>query len=148
MNCRLLTKPIQYFILLLIPLFAFGFYTNNTKVLMNNNTYYMSHTIVVKLKSVPSTGLNKSAILTSGLSKVMNVFKVNSVKTFLNKTNTGTGLDKIIIMKYDSNDDPYFVSKQLKASGEIEWAEPKFMYPVNFTPNDPSYGSQTSLIEY
>jgi subtilisin family serine protease len=146
MRIRQVNKLAKYFILLLIPLFAFGFYTNNTKVLKNNNVLYMSHTVVVKLKNVPSSGLNKSVSLSSGLSKVMNVFNVNSVKTFLQKNNTGTGLDKIVIMKYDSNDDPNFVSSQLKATGEVEWAEPKFLYHVDFTPNDPSYASQTSLV--
>jgi subtilisin family serine protease len=145
MRMRPRIKSARYFILLLIPLFAFGFYTNNTKVLNNNNVYYMSHTVVVKLKSVPVTGLNKTVTLSTGLSKVMNVFRVNSTKTFLQKNNTGTGLDKIIIMKYDSNDDPNFVASQLKSTGEIEWAEPKFMYHIDYTPNDPSYSTQFSL---
>ena len=148
MRIRLNNKLTKYFILLLIPLFTFGFYNNKSvKVLRNKNVYYMSHTVVVKLKSVPSAGLNKNVSLTAGLNKVMNAFNVNSVKTFLHKNNTGTGLDKIVIMKYDSNDDPNFVANQLKASGEVEWAEPKIMYPVDLTPNDPSYtgGLQTSL---
>ena len=138
-------KAARYIILLLIPLFTFGFYNNNIKVLKNNNIFYMSHTVVVKLKNVPAAGLNKNVSLTSGLSKVMSAFNVNSTKTFLQKNNTGTGLDKIVIMKYDSNDDPYFVANQLKGSGEIEWAEPKFLYSVDFTPNDPSYGAQSWL---
>jgi hypothetical protein len=148
MRIRIVTKLTKYIVLLLIPFFTFGFNNNkNVRVLKNNNIYYMSHTVVVKLKSVPSAGLNKSISLPAGLNKVMNVFNVNSVKSFLHKNNTGTGLDKIVIMKYDSNDDPNFVANQLKMSGEVEWAEPKIMYPVNSTPNDPSYtgGLQPSL---
>jgi subtilisin family serine protease len=147
MRMRRVTKFVRYITLLVIPLLVFGFNTNSVKVLNNNNAYYMSHTVVVKLKNVPSAGLNKSVGLSSGLSKVMNVFKANSVKTFLQKNNSGTGLDKIVIIKYDSNDDPNFVANQLKTTGEVEWAEPKFMYPVCSTPNDPSFGSQFSLIK-
>ena len=73
-------------------------------------------------------------------------FNLNSTKSFLLNNNSGTSLDKIIIVKYNSNQDPWFVAKQLRSLKEVEWAEPKFVYPVvDFTPNDPSYSSQYSL---
>jgi serine protease len=140
----------NYFIkralLLVLPLLAFGFNSKKGTVLNSNNALYMSNTVVIKLKAKPSAKSDRSILLTDNVSKVLSGYKLNSTKSFLQNNNSGTGLDRIIIVKYDSNQDPHFVAKQLSALNEVEWAEPKFIYSVvDFTPNDPNFGSQYSL---
>jgi serine protease len=136
----------KWVLLLVLPLLAFGFNSKKEAILNANNALYMSNTVVIKLKDKPVVSLNKSVLLSDNLNKALNEFKLNSTKSFLLNNNSGTSLDKIIIVKYNSNQDPWFVAKQLRSLKEVEWAEPKFVYPVvDFTPNDPSYGSQYSL---
>jgi subtilisin family serine protease len=133
-------------LLLVLPLLAFGFNSKKNQILNSNNALYMGNTVVIKLKAKPASGLNKSVLLSDNLNKALSEFNVNSTKSFLLKNNTGTSLDRIMVVKYSSNQDPWFVAKQLRALNEVEWAEPKFIYSVvDFTPNDPNFGSQYSL---
>jgi subtilisin family serine protease len=135
-----------WFLLLVLPLLAFGFNANKNKVLSVNNKMYMSNTVVIKLKAKPTAKSGTSILLSNNVTNALNEFNVNSTKSFLLNNNSGTGLDRIIVVKYNSNQDPLFVASQLKKLNEVEWAEPKFVYPiVDFTPNDPSYSSQYSL---
>jgi subtilisin family serine protease len=136
----------KWVLLLVLPLLAFGFNSKKEAILNTNNALYMSNTVVIKLKDKPVVSLNKSVLLSDNLNKALNEFKLNSTKSFLLNNNSGTSLDRIIIVKYNSNQDPLFVAKQLRSLKEVEWAEPKFVYKVvDFTPNDPGYGNQYSL---
>jgi subtilisin family serine protease len=133
---------VKFVLLLVLPLFAFGFYSKNEEILKVNNVLYMSNTVVIKLKNKPVTGLLNKILLSDNINRIMKDFKLSSSNSFLQKNNSGTELDKIIIVKYDSNQDPHFIANKLKSLKEIEWAEPKFIYQVvDFTPNDPSYSS-------
>jgi subtilisin family serine protease len=137
---------VKWTLLLVLPLLAFGFNSKKEILLKSNNALYMSNTVVIKLKAKPLAKSDRSILLTDNVTQALNEFNLNSTRSFLQNNNSGTGLDRIIIVKYNSNQDPHFVAKQLSALKEVEWAEPKFVYPVfDFTPNDPSYGSQYSL---
>ena len=141
---------INYFmkwaLLLVLPLLAFGFNSKKVNVLNSNNALYMSNTVVIKLKIKPLAKSDRSILLSDNVNRALSEFKLNSTRCFLQNNNSGTELDRIIIVKYDSNQDPHFVAKQLSALKEVEWAEPKFICRVvDFTPNDPSYGNQYSL---
>src|ERR1035438_9811113 len=137
---------IKWILLLVLPLLAFGFNSKKEVLLKSNNALYMSNTVVIKLKAKPLAKSDKSILLSDNVTQALNEFNLNSTKSFLQNNNSGTALDRIIIVKYNSNQDPHFVAKQLRALKEVEWAEPKFIYPVvDFTPNDPSYGIQYSL---
>ena len=136
----------RWALLIVIPLLAFGFNSKKGTVLNSNNALYMSNTVVIKLKAKPLAKSDRSILLSDNVNKALSEFKLNSTRSFLQNNNSGTALDRVIIVKYDSNQDPHFVAKQLSALKEVEWAEPKFIYHVtDFTPNDPSYNSQFSL---
>ena len=136
----------KWALLLVLPLLVFGFNSKKEEILNANNALYMSNTVVIKLKDRPSANSDRSILLSDNVNKALNEFSLNSTKSFLQKNNSGTSLDRIIIVKYNSNQDPLFVAKQLRSLKEVEWAEPKFVYKVvDFTPNDPSYSSQYSL---
>jgi serine protease len=136
----------KWVLLIVLPLLAFGFNSKRNQVLSVNNEMYLSNTVVIKLKDKPASSSGSNILLSNNLTKAMNEFSVSSSKSFLLNNNSGTGLDRIIVVKYNSNQDPKFVAKQLSGLKEIEWAEPKFVYPIaDFTPNDPGYVSQYSL---
>ena len=137
---------INWTLLLVLPLLAFGFNSKKEVVLNSNNALYISNTVVIKLKAKPLAKSDRSIILSDNVAQSLDEFKLNSTRSFLQNNNSGTPLDRIIIVKYNSNQDPRFVAKQLSELKEVEWAEPKFVYPVvDFTPNDPGYSTQYSL---
>ena len=144
-------SSIKYFtkwaLLIVIPLFAFGFNPKQEEILTVNSILYLSNTVVIKLKEKPITNSDRSINFSDKLSSALSEFKLSSGSSFLQNNNSGTSLDRIIIVKYGSNQDPHYVAKQLSLLNEVEWAEPKFVYPtVDFIPNDPSYSTnQISL---
>ena len=68
---------------------------------------YMSNTVVIKLKAKPLAKSDKSIILSDNVTQALNEFNVNSTRSFLQNNNSGTELDRIIIVKYNSNQDPF-----------------------------------------
>lgn len=69
--------------------------------------------------------------------------KVKSL--FPEKLSENSNLSKIILIEYEADLNPFYLSAKLKNSSEVEWAEPKFVYELDFVPNDPSYSSQYAL---
>ena len=146
MKLPIVNSYMKWVLLLVLPILAFGFKSPKEEILNSDNALYMSNVVVVKLKVKPSANSDRSILLSDNVKRAFNEFKLNSSRSFLRNNNSGTSLDRVIIVKYDSNQDPHFVAKQLSLLKEVEWAEPKFVYPVvDFTPNDPSYSSQYSL---
>ncbi len=126
---------------------AFSPSTSNIKVLENGEIKYLSNIIVVKLKETPSVYSGKFVELPYSVKNYLSKFKLNSSEAvFPDKVNSSkTDLGKIVLVKYDSDDDPLTVASILSKSIDIEWAEPKFLYEPEFIPNDPSYSSQWNL---
>src|ERR1700687_6105673 len=91
---------IKLVLLFILPLLAFGFYSKKGEVLKVNNSLYLSNTVVIKLRTAPLTKSNQNIQLTDKVNQVMNQFNLTSSKPFLMNNNTGTGLDRIIIVKY------------------------------------------------
>jgi len=135
-------------ILILLPLLFYGFNSNNSqqKVLEKNGTLYLSNTIILKLKSSPSTDGSGNVILSSNLAQFLKLFSVKESKLlFPEKLNKNSEISRIVLVHYEDSADPFYVSSKINSFSEIEWAEPKFVYEFNFTPNDPSYNLQYGL---
>ncbi len=126
-----------------------GFNSNsssNTKVIHKGNLYYLEHTVVIKLKSSSVSGLSKVQNITARLNSEFKQFKFTSSKeVFGNQSNSAFGLNRIMFVKYSGNADPRIVANKIKKLSSIEWAEPKFVRKVTFTPNDSYYPLQYGL---
>ena len=118
------------------------------KLIKKGTDYYLSNTVVIKLKQSPGTG--KNIVLPDAVQKTMSKYSVVSVKnrfTENKKSNsllkTSNSLDRIITIKYASNEDPLKVAAKLMHTHQVEWAEPHFVREVFYTPNDPKYNLAT-----
>ncbi len=129
---------------------SLGFNSNsssNTNVIHKGNLIYLANTVVIKLKNTPVVGLLKAQNVTAQLNSEFKQFKFTSSKAiFGNQSNASAfGLDRIMFVKYSSNADPQIVANKIKKLSSIEWAEPKYIRKVTFTPNDFYYSSQYGL---
>jgi subtilisin family serine protease len=117
-------------------------------VIHRGNLYYLAHTVVVKLKNSSGGTLSKLPSLTAQFNLKLGRFKFSSAKQMF-KTNpikTETGIDRILLVKYDGQDDPFYVASKIKeTNNDIEWVEPKYVRRVVFTPNDPKLNEQYYL---
>lgn len=117
------------------------------KVLQKDDVYYLSNEIIVQLKYIPQTDGNGFASLTSGLLASINYLDIKEAKVLFpqSQLSRSSSLSQIVSVKYAKNIDPFFVSSKLKSNPDIDWAEPRFLYELQFTPNDPSYSQQYAL---
>jgi serine protease len=123
-------------------------YSQNNEVIKSGDIYYLSKTVVVKLKTVPAIGLNKAVLLPGVLAKGLEQFAMNKVTLAFSETNTtNNSMRNIVTMEYSSDIDPLVASSKIRKLPGVIWAEPKFVYKIynDFTPNDPSYSLQSNL---
>lgn len=136
-------------VVLFISILLFGFHPANKsiQVIEKGNIKYLSNTIVVKFNQPVTLSIDGDVILPSSLEEAMTSFGLKSSGVvFINKAfETDSDLGRIVVLQYDSEADPYYVSSKIANHDEIEWAEPKFVYEFTFVPNDPSYSSQYAL---
>ena len=133
--------------LLILPLVLFGFqFNNNIRIIENNGTKYLANTIVVKLKYIPASDATGNVTLSSNLSSFLSSFNFREAKAlFPDKLKENSSLSGIIEIVYDSDVDPFYLSSKVSRSFEVEWAEPRYVYELDYVPNDPSYATQYAL---
>lgn len=158
-------KAVKYFLLLFfVSSVFFSFINPDAKIQSSagNNyfkmpdgfteTDYMSNTVIVKLKEknrnlagldrlfIPS--VNKTlGDLNAGLVKIF-PDAVKPVQEFSQSGEKYSDLSLIYVVKYNSSVSVEEAVNELYATGEFEYAQPKYIQKTCFTPNDPSLGSQ------
>jgi len=123
------------------------------KLIKGEKDYYLSNTIVIKLKEAPSAVSGGSVTLPSSVSKVLAAYKVSSaVQKFPSQGVTlyksGQELSKIVTVTYSSGEDPLYLSKKIAKTSGIEWAEPRYARHVTYDVNDPASDSLTQYALY
>jgi len=111
---------------------------------------FLPDRIIIKLMPeiiAPTTktafGITTLDIALSHLSGVT-VEKMFSHSPFLKKEGD-VDISKFYVVKYSSPDNPFALAKEISLLDEVQFAEPWFIYKVNYTPNDPSFGLQWGL---
>jgi subtilisin family serine protease len=114
-------------------------------VVEKGSTAYLSNTVVVKYKS--SAGLGKqSAGLSTAVANMMQPYGLTAAKPLLSvETKHKSTINNIVVIEYSSDIDPVQLSSKLKTLDEIEWAEPRYLRQVNYTPNDSLMSRQYAL---
>jgi hypothetical protein len=144
-----LKKSIGLIILFVLPLILFGFNSSelNLRVIEKDGIKYLNNTLVIKLKYIPSSDSYGKVSLSSSLQQTLDAFQITETKLLFpaKLKESKSSLSRIIIINYSSDVDPFYLSSKISGSFEIEWAEPKFVYELDYTPNDPSYSSQYAL---
>jgi hypothetical protein len=119
------------------------------EIIQKGNVFYLSNTIVVKLKQNYSINSITSNKYSAGLS-IKESSKLYPTTGILNK---GEGnLSRIYILKFNTAEDPVKAAKIISKQPAVEWAEPKYVRtiinsPNTFNPNDSLYllNRQTNL---
>ncbi len=138
-------KNLIYGVILILALSANLFAQNLTqKVLQKGDDIYLSNVVVVKFKneSLKKQGGNKIDAVNLLLQKLKIENVVEAEQIFKSPERN---LENIFSIKYNSGEDPVEVAKRLSEQSKIEWAEPKFIYKIDFVPNDPNYSQQWYL---
>ncbi len=142
-----LNYKLWYILVSCVIILSNSSFAGSDEIRKNGDILYISNRVIIKLKDFPTLLADGSAVLPSGLQTFLEQLQVNKVTAiFPSKTNSRSGsLGKILIVSYENEIDPYYLSSKLNNFNEVEWAEPKFLYELDFDPNDPSYSSQWNL---
>jgi subtilisin family serine protease len=144
-------KKSALFICLIIisSLLTIGFNASgvNPEIIETNGVQYLANTVIVKFKSPPGNGLQKTISLSKQMNTALASFGVQSAELLFPVKNGQPlkEINKIAEIKYNSKSDPLYVASKLNLLEEIEWAEPRYVYQVSYIPNDPSYSLQYYL---
>jgi len=158
-------KFTNYFLILFlisVVFFSFKNREDNKPVKSNGNYFklaegltekdFMPNTVIFKLKernrniaginAISNDALNSSLNeLNTGLSKMF-TDAVKPLQEFSADGERMSDLSLIYIVKYSSSKTIEEAVNLIYNSGEVEYAQPKYIQQVSFTPNDPSLGSQ------
>ena len=139
----------RFLIVFITASLCLGFHpeTSSIKIITKGNQKYLANTVVVKFKTIPATNTDGSTGMSKVVTSLLKDYNFSSATSmFPNKIiDNKLGLERIVTIKYNSDSDPYYVSSKLKDSPDVEWAEPKFVYELNYTVDDPDFGSQWNL---
>jgi len=129
--------------LLFIFFLLFEFVLAQSNVIKKGNTYYFADRVIVKYKDNP-TSLNKKA------ETLFSKFDISSSSTFNEQNNSikSDKLNRIKTLMFSAPYDPIYVIKEISQLENIEWAEPHFLYPLVYTPNDPVYSQNLNRYEH
>ncbi len=105
-------------------------------VIQKGNIYYLSNTVVVKLKE---TAVNNAQTLKRSLAKypVREAVQMYPQNGTLKKGEAL--LSRTYFVQIDSKEDPAELAKKISKQSNIEWAEPKYVYRLTYSPNDSLY---------
>ena len=158
-------KFTNYFLFLFLisaVFFSFKNREDNKPVKGNNNYFklaegltekdFMPNTVIFKLKERNRNVAGINAISNDALNSSLNELNAGLNKMFtdavkpLQEFSAGgekmSDLSLIYIVKYSSSKTIEEAVNLIYNSGEVEYAQPKYIQQVSFTPNDPSLGSQ------
>ena len=158
-------KFTNYFLFLFLisaVFFSFKNREDNKPVKSNSNYFklaegltekdFMSNTVIFKLKERNRNVAGVNAISNDALNSSLNELNAGLNKMFtdavkpLQEFSAGgekmSDLSLIYIVKYSSSKTIEEAVNLIYNSGEVEYAQPKYIQQVSFTPNDPSLGSQ------
>ena len=113
-------------------------------VIQKGKSLYISNTLVVKVK-------DNTMPLQKRFGKALPNFKIKETTQLFpsgSRLNKGEeSLSRIYLLKYDSPESPVEMAAKISKQSNIEWAEPKFIQRVTFSPNDSLYvlGRQANL---
>jgi subtilisin family serine protease len=104
------------------------------QVIRNGKTLYLANTLILKVKS----GVSQAQ-----LNKALTKFSVNNISEMFNSQNIlnkGTSvLSGIYKVNYSTGEDPISMAKKIARMPNIQWAEPRYVRTVTYTPNDSIY---------
>ncbi|MEO6693845.1 MAG: S8/S53 family peptidase [Ignavibacteria bacterium] len=156
-------KIVNCFILLLVASAIFSSFKNNDDKTNKGNSYfklaegltevdYLPNTIIIKIKEGNRNvaGINEinnvsiNAVLSDLNANISKMFTdaVKPTQDFSNSGEKFSDLSLIYIIKYSSSKNIEEAVNMIYNSGEVEYAQPKYIQRFAFTPNDPSLGSQ------
>ncbi len=103
--------------------------------------------IVVKFKSPLSDHSPAATVLSDHLVNRYSIQRVEPAFPFLQQTahKKAVSLSRIYYLHYNSTQDPETLAGEIASDPSIEYAEPKYIYPLLEIPNDPQYPNMTQF---
>lgn len=122
----------------------------NVVLKTRENSEYLSDRVIVKLMPGVAVAPAAGSIGIVAIDDLIAALSVSSVKEMfprqmVDKSVGAVDPSRFYVIRYAAPVDPFSVAEQLSSLPEVQYAEPWFIYPVNYNPNDPMLSSQYGL---
>ncbi len=129
----------------LLSMVALGGTIQKRAIATKDGGWLVSNTVIVKMKQPLADKSARPTLPGALFSKMQGLGEISTTRLFSSQEKSASGLDKLYEIEFSSDVSPYTVAENIKSSGEVEWAEPRFLYQTSFVPNDPSFSNQWGL---
>ena len=135
-------KGFTYVFCMLLLLFSLGI-----QIAFGAQNAVAPGVVLVKMKAGPGPlTLSKTASNRSLDEMIANVGITEIKKTFNKLHSSGAELERVYNFHFSPDKDPMEVARQLSSDPSVEYAEPRYLYELHATPDDPFFSShQTHL---
>jgi len=123
----------------------------NVVLKSSDNSSHLPGRVIIKLMPGVGESLSPSGLGISSVDGILSRLSVNAVEGMFPAAMAERGrgnvdLSRFIVVKYSAPVDPFSLASDLSNVPEVQYAEPWFIYPVTYDPNDPFYSSQYGLM--
>lgn len=134
---------ILVFIIVFNGLLLFG--SSNSRVLSSGDIKYLSNEIIIKFHNPIANSSFTPNLVSDKIKRIFESYNINALTPLFPQTSRNSKLSAIYSIKYKDNINPVILSSKISNNPEIEWAEPRFIYEADYTPNDSSLSQQWNL---
>ncbi len=113
----------------------------NVELKTRENSEYLANRLIVKLMPGAQISEIGSALETYSVSTIRPMFPAQMIQ----RNTTDVDLSRFYVVTYTSPVDAFSAAEEISALDKVQYAEPSFIYPLDYTPNDPQFASQGGL---
>lgn len=109
---------------------------------------YLSGELIMKLKETPANTAGQVFLPVSISSRIsmLDVKAVRMIYAGASALPASHPFANVVSVIYNNQSaDPLYLCQKLRSMPEIEWIEPRYIYELSYTPNDPQIGNQYGL---
>ena len=109
--------------------------------------------VIIKLRAHASFTTDGERLGIRSLDHILDRIGAKAVETFNTHRETALqkaarpayNIDRMVKVRYTSSDHPALLAQEIAADASVEYAEPYFIFPFHYTPNDPQLGNQWAV---
>ena len=114
------------------------------------NSQYLKDRIIIKLMPEAREVMSSSRLGIPAVDAILTQISATSIDVMFpaqlaERDRKSVDLTRFVVVKYSSPVDPFSVSEELSRLEEVQYAEPWFIYPISYDPNDPFFSTQYGM---
>jgi subtilisin family serine protease len=122
----------------------------NAPLKTREHSEYLQDRVIIKLMPRIAETPSQFGLGIGSIDEILSRLSVRSVEgmfpiAMAERGQSSVDLSRFYVVRYSAPIDPFSAAAELSQLPEVQYAEPWFIYPLSYDPNDPSFPSQYGL---